>query len=301
LLVRGQLADGLVASGTDLRWLEPERDRLRRTLVHMARRAFALGTERAEELVDDIVARGAAVALTPLLVEAVEVDTGPEPATEGAAAIEQVRVAMSPEDYKDWIVAAEAKAQVIDRVPKRISVVFKDPATVEAIAARRFGVGSRNVDHYVAEHEQRRTHFFSALKSGMRCREIYNTSELRTYVSLRRHGAVVIEADLITQTLERWVECIRAQGNYFVGITDDPVPFKYAVIDRATVVMHEAIGVDDRHRVNGIFIESFRAAHKFSEDFDVTWDRIPPERRDREYIEDWIEGALIPLASQGSE
>ena len=66
-LVRGRLGDGLAVSGDSLEWIGEQQERVCVTITLMARRAFSLTSERAEVLVSDILARGASLALGPLL------------------------------------------------------------------------------------------------------------------------------------------------------------------------------------------------------------------------------------------
>jgi len=97
------------------------------------------------------------------------------------------------------------------------------------------------------------------------------------------------------QTVVRWREALQLQPNYLVGLTRDPLPFKYEIIDGQMVVMHEAIGVSDLHRLNALFIQSEIVGGEFENDFEVIWDRIPTPLRSKQGVVDWIDANLVPL------
>lgn len=82
-LVRGPLGDGLVATGTDLSFLDVERRRIRDDMVRMTKRAYPITQDRAMAVVDDILARGASRVLASLrddLGEQLEDDEAQQPA-----------------------------------------------------------------------------------------------------------------------------------------------------------------------------------------------------------------------------
>lgn len=207
----------------------------------------------------------------------------------------EIRTATSPAEYKTIIIAAEASALRIDRIPKRIFVVFKDEATTATIAATRFGAGSPSVAHYLEEHRQRKAQFFSALGRGMICREVYSRSDLKQYVTQRRHGSVELPPDLILRSLRLWQQAIQLHENYLVAITDDPVPFKYEIVDQRTVIMHEAVEVSTLHRLNAIVINGKAASRRFVDDFELIWERVSPAMRDKSAIVEWVERELCQL------
>jgi hypothetical protein len=240
------------------------------------------------------------------LFEFVMRSLGGQPAATAAGASTNTRevlveVTSSPREYKDRILNVEADASTIDRIPKRISVVFKDERTVIEIAEQRFGEGSSSIEHYVTEHRQRREQFLSALVEGrLRCREIYNKAELLAYVSTRRHGKTVdLSLSAMGRTIKDWVDAIDSHQHYFVGLTDDPLPFKYQIVNGLTVSMHEAIGTADSHRLNGLLITSGAVAQKFQQDFEVVWDRIAPSERTRASVVAWLRSNLLPELSGG--
>lgn len=208
----------------------------------------------------------------------------------------------SPKDYRMGIIPAEAGASRIDRLPKRISVVFKGEETVRTIAEQRFGRGSVSARYYIEEHEARRAEFFSALSRGMQCREIYNADELEAYLSSRRHAVSVrIRTEEMRDSLLRWRQAIEMQPNYLVGISEDPLPFKYELIDGRLVVLHEAVGVGDQHRMNALFIHGRSVGDAVQHDFDTVWERIPSWRRSQYGVLNFIDDRLLPILQPSPE
>jgi hypothetical protein len=214
----------------------------------------------------------------------------------------RVATTSSPKLYRERIVPAEAGAQTIERIPKRLSVVFKGEETVRAIAEQRFGSGSPSVKHYVDEHRERRAEFFAALRRGMVCREIYNEQELVEYVRSGAHGSsVVLDRSEVSDTVLRWRQAIELYDDYIVALTADPIPFKYELIDGRLVSLHEAIGVSDLHRLNAIFVEGRSVGESFLSDFETIWERVPPDRRSKAALLSFIDKVLIPLTAGNGE
>lgn len=194
-----------------------------------------------------------------------------------------VSVTRSPSAYKDLILRAERDAGEIWRIPKRVSVIFKGIDTVRAIAVKRFGLGSPNIAHYVEEHQSRQEQAFAALRAGtLRLREIYSRLELEQYLSSRTHGPdVVLDNVELSQTVTSWLSALREFDCYDVAITEDPVPFKYQIVDGSMMIIHEAIGKADSFRLNAIAIQSPEVVKEFVEDFELIWERTSPTMRDK--------------------
>jgi hypothetical protein len=204
-----------------------------------------------------------------------------------------VYVSRSPQQYRNLIIEAEHSAKRIDRIPKRLSVLFKSGATIRFIAEQRFGEGSSNIEHYIEEHEERATQFYTNLRRGMRCRELYSMRDLIEYFRSGKHGdSVILAKGHLRDNLARWIDTIKLYPNYQVAITKERLPIKYEVINGEVVVIHEAIGRNDRGRLNALAVESRHAAREFIEDFDLIWDRIPAKDRRRDAILEWIEANL---------
>lgn len=112
---------------------------------------------------------------------------------------------------------------------------------------------------------------------------------------------MVLPPELIIKTLNLWKDAILHQDNYIVGVTEDPLPFKYEVVDRQIVIMHEAVDVSTLHRLNGLFIQGKGVSKRFMDDFEVIWERIKPKMRDKNELISWIDNELYPLVTQGNK
>jgi hypothetical protein len=214
-----------------------------------------------------------------------------------------VVVCQSSAEYADRIIRIERNAVQIDRMVKRVSAIFKDPTAVEAIATRRFGAGSPQAEAYRREHRERHRIFIENVSAGtLRCREVYNLSELKRYFGARMHGLnVMLERDTLRRTAEEWLRSIAEYQDYYVGLTEDPIPLKYQVIDQTCAVIHEAVGSLDGQRVNGIVVQDPSAVGIFQQDFEHVWERIPPKMRDRAVVIRYIRRELMPLLQDGKE
>lgn len=204
-----------------------------------------------------------------------------------------VRAAMSPADYKEMILSLESEAARVDRLPKRLFVVFKSTEVVRYIAEQRYGTGSIHIKHYVEEHQERAAKFFAALGRGMICREIYNKSEVLAYVQARKHGRnITLTREQIEETVVRWRDALLSQENYMVGLTDAPIPFKYELIDGTHFIMHEAIGHSDEGRMNAFCVSGMEFCKKPISDFEIIWNSIPATSRKRRNVANWIDRVL---------
>jgi hypothetical protein len=208
-----------------------------------------------------------------------------------------VTVCMSSAQYATAILSIEREAKRVDRMTKRISAVFKDPAEVEAIAARRFGPGSRAAEAYRWEHSERHRIFMENLAGrGTICREVYQIDELRRYFTERHHGVdVVLARSLLQKTVREWLSVLAAYDNYYVGLTSDPIPIKYQICDQEKVVIHEAAGKMDGQRLNALILSDPQVVASFQSDFESAWDRIPVDMRTSKAVISFIETELLPL------
>jgi hypothetical protein len=200
---------------------------------------------------------------------------GQVPGTDGGVATATaLTISTSAIQYSHLIVAHEHGATRIDRIPKRLSVLFKTEDAVVDIAEQRFGPGSTQIDAYVREHGVRKSQFYSQLRDGLICREIYSKAELESYVATGAHGrAVHLRNEHIQANLTNWLECLDRYRNYMVALTDEAVPLKYEIINGQTVVMHEAVGGNDRDRLNAVLFTGVPSGRLFQNDFDLIWDR----------------------------
>lgn len=199
-----------------------------------------------------------------------------------------VAISTSSIQYSQLIVAHEHAATQIDRIPKRLSVLFKSEEAVVDIAEQRFGPGSSQIDAYVREHRERKSQFYSQLSDGLRCREIYAIPELKAYLATGAHGrSVHLDREHVQANVANWLECLERYPDYIVALTEEAVPFKYEVINAQTVVIHQAIGGNDRDRLNAIFLTGIAAGRLFQNDFDLIWDRTPIEYRQSQNVITW--------------
>lgn len=202
-------------------------------------------------------------------------------------------------EYRQTIVALELGARRLDRIPKRLSVVFKSGDAVRSIAAQRFGPGSDSARAYVEEHDERARQFFQSLSAGCSYREIYSRSELMEYVATRRHGKrAQLSVQQMREGLEKWIHTIQMYPSYQVAITDEKLPFKYELVDQRILVLHEALGENDRGRVNALVLEDQKVARDFQVDFNSVWERVEPADREAQRTIAWITTTLIAQLEQ---
>jgi hypothetical protein len=209
----------------------------------------------------------------------------------------RVEVCTSSSQFAETILAIERSSTSVDRMTKRISAVFKDPSAVEAIAAGRFGPGSRQAEAYRWEHRERHRIFVENLTGrGGVCREIYQVRELRGYFGERYHGVdVVLDRDVLIKTARDWLRAMADFDSYYVGITSDPIPLKYQIFDQRTVVIHEAAGRMDGQRLNALVVRDEISVRAFQSDFDYVWESIPIEMRTRKTVIQYVESELLAL------
>lgn len=202
-------------------------------------------------------------------------------------------VSTSQIQYSRLIVAHEHGAARIDRIPKRLSVLFKSEAAIAEIAAQRFGPGSSQVDAYVEEHAERKAQFFRQLQGGLRCREIYSMKELSGYLTSGFHGQTVrLDRVHLTSNVQNWLACLDQFPGYMVALTSEAIPFKYEIVNGQTVVIHEAVGGNDRDRLNALFITSATVGRQYLQDFDLIWDRTDIAFRKPNIIANWIDNLM---------
>jgi hypothetical protein len=221
----------------------------------------------------------------------------PAPQVEGSPCPRPVEVCTSSSQFAETILSIERSSTRVDRMTKRVSAVFKDPSAVEAIAAGRFGPGSRQAEAYRWEHRERHRIFVENMTGrGGVCREIYQVKELRRYFGERSHGVdVVLERDVLIKTAHEWLRAMADFESYYVGITSDPIPLKYQIYDQRTVVIHEAAGRMDGQRLNALVVRDDVSVRAFQTDFDYVWESIPIEMRTKKTVIQYIESQLLTL------
>jgi hypothetical protein len=211
-----------------------------------------------------------------------------------------VKTTFSSGDYHKLVVKAEQVAKDLCYIQFRVAPYFLSTEAIRHMAKLRFGEGNDDGDKYVEAQDARQKAFFRLMSSGARIREIYARDRLIQYVMTGTHQTNLwpLPPAMIIQLLNNWRRAVISNPNYFVAISDENVPFKYHVIDRHKVVIHEPIGRGDKNRLNALIIDDSRTAEMVAKDFEYVWSLVDTRWRDREHVGQWIEEFLIPLAVQ---
>ncbi len=209
----------------------------------------------------------------------------------------QIEICTSAAQYTDFVVDTELNAEELIILPKRLNTAYKPESMIREIASQRYGHGIDNVNYnrYIDGHMERSKQFFSFLDSGKRYYELYNKTTLIEYVmGMHHNGIKSLNAKYMLEMLEAWKETIRKySSNYYVGLLDDILPFKYEIFDRKIVSMHETVGKHSKNRVNAFIIREQSVVDSLVSDFETMWDKLEPEQCDVDYICDWIDTYLI--------
>lgn len=202
----------------------------------------------------------------------------------------RVLVAGSPAAYHLGMIRSERLASRIDRIPPRLSIVFKPEHVVAATAKRRYGETSVFGLQYIMEHQERRQAFFDGLANGRTYREVYNEHELKEYFTRGSHSQDSLDEPALAACLREWVRAIEEhQGNYSVAITEQPVPHRYAILDQDVVAFHQTVGRYADTRIGSYFISGIEAVAAWTRDFHSIWETTGPDRRSVPWILDWVE------------
>jgi hypothetical protein len=216
-----------------------------------------------------------------------------------------IKISMSPDDYKDLILDAEKDAKKIWMMPKRITVMFKSDAMIKEMATARFGdEGSKYFNPYVLEHTQRKASFLTSLTKGGIFYELHNEDDLIAYIKSKSHIGVdgIGNQHLIDMIME-WRRYLSAYPHhYFVRIINEKIPIKYEIIDNKKLIIHESVGADSGGRLNAIMIDSPSVVSKISSDFSNIWERAPKDKRTNESVIKFIDDVLLPMLNgQGAQ
>lgn len=208
-----------------------------------------------------------------------------------------IEISMSPNDYKELILAAEKGARTIWFMPKRIHVMFKSPAFIHYLAEKRFGIGSEYIHAYEDEHIDRKAALYRALNNGMVIHELHNKNDLISYIKKKaHHGVDDIEKQYFVEMLNEWKRVLgQFPPCYCARLTDENIPLKYELIDKKKMVIHESVGSDSRDRLNAIMIENPTIVRKISNDFLQVWERVPSNDRNNQSVINFIDTVLLPL------
>ncbi len=235
---------------------------------------------------------------------------GAAPAT-ATAATDEVTAAPPPErqvwavtradEYNAAIESLELPAQRVDKTLQRFNTVFKDEDLAREVAQQRYGVRSPLYSAYVSTHGRRRQEFFLKLESGrLQHREIISLPDIQEWLRKPVHpAAAALRNDLVVRQVNCVVETLRKfPRNYSLALSEDEHPFRYGLFDSATVVLHDAIGASDMHRVNSLFVTDPATVKAFEDEFELVWQHIDPALKSNEEVALKLE-ELLEQAAEG--
>ncbi|NBJ00314.1 hypothetical protein D3Z62_09140 [Lachnospiraceae bacterium] len=202
-----------------------------------------------------------------------------------------IRLSMSPKDYKELILKMENNSKEILLLSKRMTVMFKSELMIQEMAKKRFGEGSPHIEAYIDEHTLRKASFFSALESGCKIYEIHNKAELEKYLKERSHvGIGQVGYEHIIQMVKNWKKTMHDYPKqYFVALTEESIPFKYELVNREWMVIHESVGAQSDQRMNALFINSKEIVKDVRKDFFSIWERTNNVDKDKSNIDTWLD------------
>ena len=199
--------------------------------------------------------------------------------------------------YTDFVLAQEKQSNELIILPKRLNTAYKPESMIRDIAEQRYGHGidKTSYDKYISGHMTRSKQFFDYLDSGKLYYELFNKCTLIEYVQGMHHNGIKsLNIKYMTEMLERWKATILAHPkNYFIGLVDAVLPFKYEIFDRKIVSMHETVGQHSKNRVSALIIKEPNIVQCLVNDFETMWDTLAPEECEPEKICEWIDTYLI--------
>jgi protein-tyrosine phosphatase len=209
----------------------------------------------------------------------------------------QIEVCQSPSEYMKFVLKAEKESKEIRNLHKRINTSYKPEKMIREIAMQRYGNGVDPTTYrmYIDGHLQRAEGFYSFLNNGNCYYELYNKQTLIKYAKGMNHNGINnLDMHYMIEILEKWKETIRKYSdNYFVGLVDDILPFKYELFDKRIVSMHETIGKHAQGRVSAFIIHQESIVHRLYNDFNKIWDHLDPNSCSPDVLCDWIDSNLI--------
>lgn len=207
----------------------------------------------------------------------------------------QVRAITRADEYNAAIEALEIPARRVVKTLQRFNTVFKDEELSREVARQRYGAESPLYRTYVSTHGRRRQEFFLKLEGGnLHHREILSLVSIREWLREPVHPAASkLRRDLVERQVQNVIDTLhRFPHHYSLALSEEDHPFRYAVIDSKTVVLHEAIGATDMHRVNSLFITENSAIEAFEEEFELVWQRVPEDLRSNDTVATKLEELL---------
>lgn len=207
----------------------------------------------------------------------------------------------SSEQYTDFVLFEEKKAQELIILPKRLNTAYKPRKMIEEIAEQRYGHGINiaGYNKYINGHMARSQQFFDFLENGKIYYELFNKHTLIEYVQGMHHNGIKnLNSKYMLEMLEKWKDTIkRHPNNYFIGLIDAILPFKYEIFDRKIVSMHETVGRHAKNRVSALIIREKDVVNNLVNDFEMLWNALDPEECTSEYVCAWIDEFLIKSIS----
>ena len=199
--------------------------------------------------------------------------------------------------YTDFVLSEEKKAQELIILPKRLNTAYKPRKMIEEIAEQRYGHGINvaGYNKYINGHMERAQQFFDFLESGKIYYELFNKHTLIEYVQGMHHNGIKsLNSKYMLEMLEKWKDTIkRYPNNYFIGLVDAILPFKYEIFDRKIVSMHETVGRHAKNRVSALIIREKDVVNSLVNDFETLWNTLDPEECTSECVCAWIDEYLI--------
>lgn len=209
----------------------------------------------------------------------------------------------SSTQYTDFVISEEQKAQELIILPKRLNTAYKPYNMIVEIAEQRYGHGIdvAGYNKYINGHMERSRQFFSFLENGKVYYELFDKHTLIEYAQGMHHNGIKsLNKKYMLEMLEKWKETIRKYPqNYFIGLVDAILPFKYEIFDKKIVSMHETVGRHAKNRISALVIRDKGVVKSLVNDFETMWNTLDPEECTPEFVCDWIDKNLIaPIATR---
>jgi len=203
----------------------------------------------------------------------------------------------SSTQYTDFVISEEKKARELIILPKRLNTAYKPHNMIVEIAEQRYGHGINvaGYNKYIDGHMERSRQFFDFLESGKVYYELFDKHTLIEYVQGMHHNGIKnLNNKYMVEMLKKWKETIKKYpNNYFIGLVDAILPFKYEIFDRKIVSMHETVGRHAKNRVSALVIREKSVVNNLVNDFETMWNTLDPEECTPDYVCKWIDDFLI--------
>lgn len=209
-----------------------------------------------------------------------------------------INVVSRADEYHSTVADLESSADRVDKLVKRMSIVFKSEDHINFIAEQRYGKNSRQYQTYVDSQMARKESFFERLERGSyEQRDICPIGGFIDHLQSPVHAGVSADtAHFSTEQARNLIDTLRKyDGRYSLGLTKSRLPFRYSIYDSSHVVMHEAVGAADLHRINSMIISDSSAVKSFQEEFDFLWSLRDESLRTNASVVAFIESQIAEL------